>query len=352
MMKILHVFMIAVVGFLLFPCIKGHAAKANEFQFDVEPIFQEGQQPEGFYHIQVKPNNVYTLHAFVTNKGARELPLKIHPLNAYSNQQGIFYQKEASDISTAIVENPYKLVNYIKVKPGITLKPHESKKISFTVKAPEKATGTVLGGVQFIAFGGKKNVTPDEHSGQKAQFQVKEYHARNIAIQLDYPKAESAHVSFGKVTFDPKAANLHLEVENKAARIQDNISGTYKVEDDSGKPLFHGNLEKWKMAPKTRFLYPISLGAKSLSPGSYRFILHANVDGTRFEVKKRFKINQELAKQAQDHQSSDRPTVVIPKNSVPLWAWILIAVVILLLAGNGFLFYRLNKRKKSQDKKL
>jgi hypothetical protein len=129
-----------------------------------------------------------------------------------------------------------------------------------------------------------------------------------------------------------------MEMQNDAPNIQENIAGTYRVTDASGKVLFENKFNPFKMAPKTQIRYAMPWDNPTLAPGNYAVTLTANMGGQAITGTKPLTIgNNQVGDYIQRH-----PPVVpqAQKRGIPTWVWIVVAGAVA-----GGIMYWLGVRK-------
>jgi hypothetical protein len=340
-MKLLRIFFcILLVTMCNFSAIV--YAEANPaFPFTVEMIPAANQIGNvGYYHIPGKPDADITLQARVTNKSDKSLNFKIVPLNAYSSNDGIFYQspKEVDSTRFIMTDERYGLAQYIKENPPITLQAHQAEIVSISLTVPN-LKGTILGSIRFVIFQGTQEVKNSDNKGN--QLLVDQYQAMDTAIQIDISQAADAVVAFGNPAFNKDSANLNFDISNEGAQIQTDISGSYEISDKNNNKLFDGTIKSFKMAPMTRFQYPIPWNNKILEAGDYIFTLKSNVAGKEVNSKKAVVIENKAVEHIAEKQAEIHPELKV-NNSTPLWIWMVIALLVVMII---FLFFL---RKKPQ----
>lgn len=297
----------------------------------------------GYYHIPGKPGETVTLQARITNRTDKALEVKMVPLNAYSSNEGIFYQspKEVDAKKYILVDERYGLAQYIKENPPLTLQTHQSEIVSVSLTVPNLVKGTLLGSIRFVVFAGTQEVKQSDAANKGSQLLIDKYQAMDTAVQIDLPQtADEPAVSFGNPTFNGDSANVNFDIINEGARIQDNISGSYEISDTTNNKLFDGTIKSFKMAPMTRFQYPVPWNNKTLEPGNYVFTLKTNVAGKDITSTKDVSIENKAVQIALDKQVEINPEIK-PNRTTPIWIWIVIVLLVVIII---LLFIR---RKKS-----
>ena len=133
---------------------------------------------------------------------------------------------------------------------------------------PDINIGTLLGGIRFVIFAGTQEV---QIEGQQTSTSIliDKYKAIDTAIQIDLPEKDQTSITVGEPDFIEGSTNLSVTISNKAAIIEENISGTYQIKDKQNNVVCEGNIDTFKMAPMTRFKYLIPWGDRPFEQGAY-----------------------------------------------------------------------------------
>ena len=144
------------------------------------------------------------MQAQLTNNADRALEVKVVPMNAYSEKDGIFYQSplEADSQAYTLVDDAYGLAQYLSVTSSVTVQPGQTETVSFSITVPELSAGTLLGGIRFIAFAGTQEIKKTAEQKTNAQMLIDKYQAIDTAIQIDLPQPVSSSISADNATFN------------------------------------------------------------------------------------------------------------------------------------------------------
>ncbi len=265
---------------LLMAISVSHASSVPTFPFTVEVVQPPHQiGPTGFYHLSVSSGEHVTLYAKVTNTSDHAIQLTPIALNAYSSDQGIFYQppEQANLVHFTITDPQFELKQYLKVPKSFYLNASESKIITIPINVPRSIKrGTVLGGIRFLLFSG---TISDTISMPSSTLLIDQFQAIDTAIQLDFDASESktTSISIDDFGYDPGTINLYFKALNASARIIHDISGSYELLTKEHQLLFQGVISPFSMAPHTKFTYSIPWNYQTLSAGNY--ILRISING-------------------------------------------------------------------------
>lgn len=171
-MKRAFVLLFISLAVFSFSPTRTYAAESQGYLFSVKVIPSTKQiGNSGYYHIPGRPGEEITLQAQLANNTTQLLEVKVVPMNAYSSQDGIFYQGplEVNAQVYSIIDEAYGLAQYMSKTNPIVLQPKQTEVVTFSIAVPELISGTILGSIRFIAFAGTQEV-------QKADVQNKSAH--------------------------------------------------------------------------------------------------------------------------------------------------------------------------------
>ena len=346
MKKILILLLISLTVLSLYPtdCF---AAESQGFPFTAEiiaPVDQIGNV--GYYHIPGQSGEEITLQAKLSNLTSESLEIKVVPMNAYSSQEGIFYQSplEANAEHYALTDEKYNMAQYITAVEPVTLTANQTQVVSFTVTVPDLTTGTLLGGIRFVVFDGTQELQKGDKDLGNSQILIDKYQALDFAIQIDFSQQDKTSISVGDPIFDGENIGVSLWFVNQAAMIQENITGTYEIRDKVNTVLFTGTIDEFRMSPMAEFRKSLSWQYKTLEKGTYTLSLKLNVDGAETSFDKSFAINQKDVTEAQQAQVKINPEI---KTSYPIWIWFVIGLFVLVIL---FLVIKYLRLKRLTDK--
>ena len=343
MKKILILLLISLTVLSLYPtdCF---AAESQGFPFTAEiiaPVDQIGNV--GYYHIPGQSGEEITLQAKLSNLTSESLEIKVVPMNAYSSQEGIFYQSplEANAEHYALTDEKYNMAQYITAVEPVTLTANQTQVVSFTVTVPDLTTGTLLGGIRFVVFDGTQELQKGDKDLGNSQILIDKYQAMDFAIQIDFSQQDKTSISVGDPIFDGENIGVSLWFVNQAAMIQEKISGTYDIRSKDNTVLFSGAIDEFRMSPMAEFRKSLSWQYKTLEEGSYTLSLKLDVDGENKSFDKVFAINQKDVTDAQQAQAKINPEI---EAGYPVWIWLVIGIFALAIVFISIKYLRLRQR--------
>ncbi len=322
-------------------------AATNEFDFQVEPVFPDSQiGNNGYYHIEAVAEEPITLKAKVINRSDKEMTINIHSMDAYSGSQGILYQKEAILQGSSITDDSYFFKQTITHPEKVILAPLASEVVEFTVNTPA-LTGTLLGSLSFEVFKGTESLTSET---ENSQLLIDQYRAINIGVQLDVsPISDTASLAFGPPSFSPEELSIRVPVENPHPVIINSISGSYTITKEGDASFsVEGEIPTFKMAPMTKFDYPIQWSKEPLLPGNYKITATFNLNGEEQFYNEILTVEQMDLDDAQTAMVERGEINVDP--GIPLWIYIVIGtllIILLVLIAVFVVFMRKFKRNKN-----
>jgi len=278
-MKKAFALLLSLLVALSFAPTQGYAASSQGYLFAAEMIPTANQiDAVGYYHVPGIPGETITLQAKLTNLSDQSIEIKAVPMNAYSAQDGIFYQnpQEVNMQLYTLVDDQYGMAQYMTVTSPIALSAYQTESVTFSVAVPNLDTGTILGSIRFVTFAGTDALQGKGEKNGNAMMLIDKYQAIDTAIQIDLPQQVKASFTMG----DPilSGDKITIKISNVAAVIQGNLSGTYEIRDRKTTVLYSGTILPFKMAPMSAFLFPLAWKHQELEAGTYTISIKLNVD--------------------------------------------------------------------------
>lgn len=225
----------------------------------VEPILPENQDKGIDSYVSVSPQKNTLSQSFsflVSNKTNTKQIIDVNILNAYTSANGgIQYNKKGTEDNN-IINQHYKINQYVKAPDKIELEGGESKIVEIQVDIPE-TDGTILGAV---AFQGETETTTT--TNKKISFEIKNEINTVYGIAVHFPTEKEISFLFDKPTVYamPSYYAVRLPITLNSPLIFKNGEIDYEVYF-KGKKLFFSK-EKVDFAPmtKTKFTIPFDYG--------------------------------------------------------------------------------------------
>lgn len=330
-----------ILGCLFFVYLVPPAfSQSGETPFKVAPILPENQNSEvtGYYDLKVQPKQQQTIYLQVENLKSTPILIRITPFNAMTSNSGeIVYDVNAKN--DRFVNLQVKLGKYIINERKIEIPAKASMKVPLKIILPNINKGRVLGGVHVIA---DNEIVKDGMLEQgKSTFQIKNQIAYVIGVNMQFPESVSPKFSFGEVNVDMLygAPKLFIEMKNSAPAVIKDLNGTYVVTDDKGDKVLDGSFSSMKMAPNTKFEYPIDWIKGKVNSGTYKLRVTAVVDGKNVAEEKIFVIRD--SKTIEEFNKGVQKTS--PESGLPWWSYLFMLLII------GFIFFIIGRKSKKDE---
>ena len=136
---------------------------------------------------------------------------------------------------------------------------------------------------------------------------------------------------------------------NQAANIQLNITGTYEIRNKDNLLLFEGAIQEFKMAPMSKFQYPLSWQYQKLEAGTYTLSLQVTANGEKQSFENSFTVNGLGIAKAQQAQAKINPEI---QASFPSWFPVAIELFLLLLVLLFIGFLRVKRRPSRSNRRI
>lgn len=305
----------------------------------IVPIYPENQNPQtrGYFDVNVHSGDELSLNLELSNNTDTEMIVNIEPANAFSSHTGgMLYQKESESPDIVLLDDAVLLADSIQVNDNIHIPPNSTVSETITITVPSTDGQTILGGLLISSKGETIEQTQEVEEGT-ANFAINTETVFAMAIQLNLPNSTESDFSLGNAGFYGELAQVYIEMTNNAQKIQENIEGSYTVQNETGEVLFNGNFGPFKMAPKSQIRYPIQWGYETLEDGNYILNIQSSGD-PNFNELKEFIITSENVEDFVE-QTQKNITVAKIDNELPSWIWILVIILF------GLVMFFLGRRK-------
>ncbi|KGR89467.1 hypothetical protein CD30_16870 [Ureibacillus massiliensis 4400831 = CIP 108448 = CCUG 49529] len=316
-------------------------AQDVDMPITVEPIYPENHNSStiGYFNLNVNPGDQQTIEIKITNNKNEEINVSLASAYAYTNATGgIMYKDVIDSLDTELIENGIHIKENITVQDTVTLPPQGSETVPIEITVPEADGETLLGGVLIAAQGDTMQQKQEVEEGT-ANFTINTEMVIAMAVQLNLPNTVDTDFQIGDAGIYGENAQVYIEMENHAQKIQEDISGTYSVHNDKGEELFNGGFEPFKMAPMSKIRFPIQWGYEMLEDGNYTIRINGHVQGNDFTEVRELQIRKEDVDDFVEQQQTE-VTVAKEDNGIPTWIWI--AGVVLI----GIIMFLLGRRRR------
>jgi hypothetical protein len=307
----------------------------------IEPIYPENQNPKtkGYFDLSVNPGEVQSLKVRITNNGDEELTVRMKTANAYTYPTGgMMYEVEINSPNTILLDDAVRLTEYLSIEEAVKVPPQSFVDVPIELRVPQLDGQNLLGGILFTTQGKEAEQQQEVEDGT-ANFVLKTETVYAIAVQLNLPTTVTSNLSLGEAGFIPATAQVFIEMMNDAHKIQEEITGTYRVTNEDGNELFSGDFGPFKMAPKSMIRYPFHWEHETLEDGTYTLDIQGNIEDQEFSNAKKFTIKNKDVQEFVERTQPNVPQANVD-NGIPTWVWVIGGVLF------GIVMFLLGKRKK------
>ncbi|MBO0441571.1 DUF916 and DUF3324 domain-containing protein [Candidatus Enterococcus ikei] len=315
---------------------------ADGMGYSVQAVIPENQidQSKTYFDLKMNPGQTQNIELEIKSSSEETLNLAVVPYIGTTNQNGeLEYSVEPEKNDSTLV---YPITRLISGQQKVTLKPKETKRVTFTLKMPKKAfEGKIVGGFNVYD---EANDATNESKSKKNDVQIKNVFSVVIGIQLrenlDKIKPELKLNTVKASLFNYRTAII-ANLQNTQPEFISELSVSTKVrKQNSKKVIYEAEKSDMAMAPNSNFNFPISLENQEIEAGNYELelIAHSKTENWRFT--KKFRITEDEAVQL------NTEAVEIETETGNMFIWIIvlsISLVMLLLLVIIFLVWRRRK---------
>jgi hypothetical protein len=253
------------------------AVSETVYPFDYELEFPSNQNMAtlGYFDLNnLTKDQTQNLSIILKNNLNQPLTIDILSQDCYTNPQGdLLYTKnpETSDID--FTDTRFKWSD--KIVPSdnqIILKARESRRLSVKITVPDIEYGEVIGAINFSYESKNYNNNLQTTDNRNASFNIKLRNAITVAIKanLNTPPAIADPVMILRdAGFNTNTGMAYIGIENNLESLNYDVSGDFKIINQSNQIVSEGDIKILKMAPKTYVRYPVMLNSKAIEPGKY-----------------------------------------------------------------------------------
>lgn len=305
--------------------------QANSIPFSVEPILPDNQDKETKSYISVSPKGKSLSQEFqfqLTNLSNETKEIKINIVDAYSSPNGVIqYVNEASE-NSEIVNEQYKLSNYLTADNDIvTINSGETKIISTKIDV-DHLEGVLLGGVSFTVVEEGEEIIQSENT-----FQINNEINMVIGVLVNFETTEDATFIIDEPFIDPMPAYyaIRLPITLEAPVLQQDVLIKYEVKHKD-VTLFT-NEKNLNFAPFTKTNVSIPYEHNEIARNeSYTIIgelIYQNSQGDKISDSFEKTFQYEKEKETNNEIGSFSPP--IEKGSFPSWLFILFVIPLVII---------------------
>ncbi|MCA5014504.1 MULTISPECIES: DUF916 and DUF3324 domain-containing protein [unclassified Enterococcus] len=332
--KVLSMVML-VMGFICISFTGTMSGWAQEAEYEVKAVPSSAQvdTTKTYFDLRLKPEEQHTVKVAVTNRSNEALMIDTAVKTATTNTNGVVEYINSEQNKS--VKLPYDLSQLVQTTTKkITLAPHETQNVDYTITMPKQAFSGILSGG--LVFTSEDNEHPKDSN---ADVTINNRFGYVIALVLHGEKEvpsdlQLADIRLGQVN-DRNV--VFAQLENPEAAYLNRLNLSAKIKKKHTKTvLYETSQNDVQMAPNSQFDYPISLEETAFKPGKYSLTIHAESKGRTWDFEKDFEIKAEEAKQLNDQ-------AYIHKNKTNDWWYLLLVIALLLLL---FISYIYRKRQQ------
>ena len=289
----------------------------NEVGFTVQPVLPDNQidSSKGFYFIPVKAEEEtkLTLKVKSTMKEARTVRISIE--DAYTNQNGQIDYEGLNKKQDTSLKDPLSKITDVSSKE-ITVKNHEIKEVTLTIKTPKEQ----FDGVKAAAVCIKKVDSEKEQKGIGTTYGYRVGLVITEQEDIDYNSGTSLNLLKVKPTVHQGKRVIQTSLQNPEPKILDDLTVQTKLRKKGSKEVLRKRTTNdMRMAPNSQFDFATNWGVDPIKPGTYVLSVKATSKEKSWNWSKEFTIGEEQAKKINEEASY---TLTYPK-------WIPIVVILL-----------------------
>lgn len=319
---------------MLFGGVQTVRAAGSGFTVTANLPSNQYNQAVSYFDVLMAPGAKQTFTVTVKNLENQSKTIKAEANTGYTTDDGqeSMNRHELGVLSTA----PYQFNQIFGDVQKITLKPNETKQVTFTAQMPAKAYSGILEG----AFYFEDLAAGQAQATNQAGFSIKNKFAMGIGVILResatvhaQPKLQLQKIKLSQNNQSNPAILAQLMNDQPATIGQLTIDAIVTEKGQPNKVLFRQKQTNRSMAANSHFNYQIPVGDQWLNPGQYRVHLVASNSQYRWTFNQNFTISLKQATQINRH------------NQRFNWFWWLLLAIVIVLLVLGLTYY-LGTRKR------
>lgn len=339
-----------VKKWLLFICgtflfVFGRQAYAEEVAFTVKPELPTNQvsASSGFYDLKVVPGTEQELILMVYNKSDQGITTKVEINPAATSESGGFiYTLKDTDRDESM---KVSITDIASTVDTISVPAKGEGKVAIKLRLPkEPFAGIILGGIRVKSSPAEEQQKKQPNEG----FSVSNTFAYTIAIRLqEQDELPSSDLVLKSVQASQVVGrnSVKATLANPTPTIIDKVSYHGQVMKKGQETVLHEiKVEGYRVAPNTRFDFPVSWDNQEFEAGTYLYKLKAKSEETGDE----WNLEQEFSISAKEAKNLNKRAIDLEKNYLP---YIIMAGVVLVLSVISLLICLVVLRKKQGQQK-
>lgn len=316
-------------------------AAAEGLPFKVTPEFSATQkEAASFFHLDMTKERKQEISVVVQNVSDGPIRLSINAANAMTAKNGgIHYTEDSGNEFMRFIDPTYEAAKLMTLSHDLLkLGKGEEKRISVTLRVPEKAEGVYLGGLLFAEEG--KGETKKTNQGKEVAFVIETRAQYALAIQMDAGKIkeEAIGIHGAKAVFHPSGLTASFRLSNHSAAIATMDELAYSVFDRKGNLVQTGSEKNVKMAPKTEIDYSFYWDG-AVKEGSYTLKVYSTANGVSVTKEMPFDVMKKEVEAVKQYEQKD-PEARTEQENQPFW----FAVGVIAAFGLG-VWLRVSRKK-------
>lgn len=328
------------------------ASADGTMNYAVTPQLPDNQvdKTNGFFNIKLAAGEKQTLHVSVTNSSSKAITLNVQAGTAGTSQGGV--------VDNTLTGNDAKRAPY---RADLLLKPSQT-----TIKVPanqtldlpvdftmpkDKVSGLIAGGLKFSQV--------DDNHAQTQQTTLQSKVAYVLAFMARQTETlPDPHLRYGgsKATQVDGQNAVQLQLNNDTGTFVNRLEVDATVLDPQNKKVVRLRQSMMQMAPTSTLNLPVLLTGKSLKSGTYHVKTttyysqndkgkYKDSKGGRFNYKQTFN-SKFLLTVAQADKLNRTDVIQRSSHALPLWAWIIIGLLAIIVGLVLFIVLWFIKLKK------
>lgn len=324
------VFTVIALGIatLTFSCQTASAASAQEglnYSVTVQQPKQQMTNTNAYFQLLVKPRQTITLTLKVHNQRNQERQVKIAPVSAYTNDNGVIaYQRNPQTVPAT-----QQFSRFVSNPQVVKIGPKSTKRVTFKLKTPKnQVAGMIDGGFKLTPIHEK------QHSQSQKGFSIKNHYAMVVGATMQMNRQPvTPKVSTAKVIPHKQHGRLAVgvRIKNNAPTAFGQMTVKATIQPKGGdSQVFHDSKTNLQMAPHSSFNYQFIWPNQKFEPGTYRLKMAITSGTKKWLSNQTFTITKAQARRLN------------PRSNALYW-WL---IGLLLIIVGSLSYWRIRQRKR------
>lgn len=265
--------------------------------YEVKPLLNEDQKNMGidYFYFNVQPNDNKEIFIEIINHADISEIFEVQINEAVTNSNGFIDYSIGKKTSTTESKVDFDSVVDNTIQ-SITVEAHGTKKVSFTLKIPEREfEGILLGGI-YVSKQETENQNANDES--KEGLQIKQSLAYAVAIMLQeripYTEGKDLRMHSLKVDVSDNQSILTFSLENPHPNILNKVQMITEIYKD-GEEIIYATLKKENMSfsPNDLFDLKVPWDQTEIIEGEYRAVTVFTSGEEHWEFEYLFSVTKE-----------------------------------------------------------